>query len=224
MQFSANTHRLPADQAAALARPSHPKLRYVPDLRLSADAESFLGGRAAVADKEMVHRTGVKFYLHVDFGYRSQPSVGDSRVPGANSSFKVTDGRRNHWSAPPSAGKTVDHVKLNRFVPCLSPRPPQPPLPKDILSANQRAPGGVFQRILKAVDDFRTEIHSVIADIITVDMTDSRRIMASPSGATTGEVDSAYAAVALRQSRDAFRQAEEIRYADGNQNARLWDS
>jgi hypothetical protein len=127
--------------------------------------------------------------------------------------------------------------KLYRFVRSVSPKDLRSHLSQSDIpvpaNLNWDAPAEEFsQGFLKAVDELpEQKLIQLIADIDRIsDMTDEvgqAALMALAEWRDQlGGIDSAYqrAHWLYVQSRDAFRQAEEIRYADENQNAqRLWD-
>jgi hypothetical protein len=126
---------------------------------------------------------------------------------------------------------------ITRFVRNVSPKDLQNHLSQSQISLsanlNWEAPAEEFsQRFLEAVDELpEQKLVQLIADIDRVSaMTDEigqAALMALTEWRDKlGAIDSAYqrAHWLYVQSIDAFRQAEEIRFADENQNAqRLWD-
>jgi hypothetical protein len=126
---------------------------------------------------------------------------------------------------------------LHRFVRSVSPKDLQSHLSQSDISIpanlNWDAPTEKFSKeFLKAVDELpEQKLIQLIADIDRIsDMTDEvgqAALMALPEWRDQlGRIESAWqrAHWLYVQSRGAFRQAEEIRYADENQNAqRLWD-
>jgi hypothetical protein len=126
---------------------------------------------------------------------------------------------------------------LYRFVRSVSPKDLRSHLSQSDIpvpaNLNWDAPAEEFsQGFLKAVDELpEQKLIQLIADIDRIsDMTDEvgqAALMALAEWRDRlGGIDSAYQRThwLYVQSRDAFRQAEEIRYADENQNAqRLWD-
>ena len=127
--------------------------------------------------------------------------------------------------------------KLYRFVRSVSPQDLRSHLSQSDITIpanlNWDAPAEEFSKgFLKAVDELpEQKLIQLFADIDRVsDMTDEvgqAALMALAEWRDRlGAIDSAYQRShwLYVQSRDAFRQAEEIRYADENQNAqRLWD-
>jgi hypothetical protein len=127
--------------------------------------------------------------------------------------------------------------KLYRFVRSVSPQDLRSHLSQSDITVpanlNWDAPAEEFSKgFLKAVDELpEQKLIQLFADIDRIsDMTDEvgqAALMALAEWRDRlGAIDSAYqrAHWLYVQSRDAFRQAEEIRYADENQNAqRLWD-
>lgn len=127
--------------------------------------------------------------------------------------------------------------KLYRFVRSVSPQDLHSHLSQSDIpvpaNLNWDAPAEEFsQGFLKAVDELpEQKLIQLIVDIDRIsDMTDEvgqAALMALAEWRDRlGTIDSAYqrAHWLYVQSRDAFRQAEETRYADENQNAqRLWD-
>jgi hypothetical protein len=126
---------------------------------------------------------------------------------------------------------------LYRFVRSVSPKDLRSHLSQSDIpvpaNLNWDAPAEEFSKgFLKAVDELpEQKLIQLFADIDRIsDMTDEvgqAALMALAEWRDRlGGIDSAYqrAHWLYVQSRDAFRQAEEIRYADENQNAqRLWD-
>ena len=126
---------------------------------------------------------------------------------------------------------------LYRFVRSVSPKDLRSHLSQSDITVpanlNWDAPAEEFsQGFLKAVDELpEQKLIQLIADIDRIsDMTDEvgqAALMALAEWRDRlGGIDSAYQRThwLYVQSRDAFRQAEEIRYVDENQNAqRLWD-
>jgi hypothetical protein len=127
--------------------------------------------------------------------------------------------------------------KLYRFVRSVSPQDLRRHLSQSDITVpanlNWDAPAEEFSKgFLKAVDELpQQKLIQLFADIDRIsEMTDEvgqAALMALAEWRDRlGAIDSAYqrAHWLYVQSRDAFRQAEEIRYADENQNAqRLWD-
>jgi len=126
---------------------------------------------------------------------------------------------------------------LYRFVRSVSPKDLRSHLSQSDIpvpaNLNWDAPAEEFSKgFLKAVDELpEQKLIQLVADIDRIsDMTDEvgqAALMALAEWRDRlGGIESAYqrAHWLYVQSRDAFRQAEEIRYADENQNAqRLWD-
>jgi hypothetical protein len=126
---------------------------------------------------------------------------------------------------------------LYRFVRSVSPKDLRNHLSQSDIpvpaNLNWDAPAEEFSKgFLKAVDELpEQKLIQLVADIDRIsDMTDEvgqAALMALAEWRDRlGGIESAYqrAHWLYVQSRDAFRQAEEIRYADENQNAqRLWD-